>query len=176
MIENLSLERDNRRRRWLRPAAGLAAIIALSAATGWAVASLAAPTAAPDMAKVREALKLRLPKTPIDAINCKGLGGLCEVASKSTLFYVDRAAKYLVIGRVYDMEARQDLTAARLLALNPDLLAAGAARRSNPEAQADGSPNPSAASARNAEPLDRRCFGTGNGLARRGGEDQRRGI
>jgi len=96
MIENLSLERDNRRRRRLR--------------------------------------KLRLPKTPIDAINCNGLGGLCEVASKSTLFYVDRAAKYLVIGRVYDMEARQDLTAARLLALNPDLLAAGAARRSDPEA------------------------------------------
>lgn len=53
------------------------------------------------------------------------LSGLCEVASKSTLFYVDQAAKYLVIERVYDMEARQDLTAARLLALNPDLLAAG---------------------------------------------------
>ena len=117
------------RRRWLRPAAGLAAIVALSAATGWGVASLAAPTAAPDTSEVRAALKLRLPKTPIDAIDCSGLGGLCEVASKSTLFYVDRAAKYLVIGRVYDMEARQDLTAARLLALNPDLLTAGAARR-----------------------------------------------
>lgn len=117
------------RRRWLRPAAGLAAIVALSAATGWCVASLAAPTGAPDTSQVRAALKLRLPKTPIDAIDCSGLGGLCEVASKSTLFYVDRAAKYLVIGRVYDMEARQDLTAARLLALNPDLLTAGAARR-----------------------------------------------
>ncbi len=116
-------------RRWLRPAAGLAAVVALSAATGWGVASLATPTTAPDSAKVRAALKLRLPKTPIDAIDCSGLGGLCEVASKSTLFYVDRAAKYLVIGRVYDMEARQDLTAARLLALNPDLLTAGAARR-----------------------------------------------
>ncbi|MFZ5665730.1 MAG: DsbC family protein [Pseudomonadota bacterium] len=116
-------------RRWLRPAFGLAAVVALSAATGWGVASLASPTAAPDTAKVRAALKLRLPKTPIDAIVCEGLGGLCEVASKSTLFYVDRAAKYLVIGRIYDMEARQDLTAARLLALNPDLLAAGAARR-----------------------------------------------
>lgn len=115
--------------RWLRPAAGLAAIVALSAATGWGVASLAAPGTAPDTAQVRAALKLRLPKTPIDAIDCSGLGGLCEVASKSTLFYVDRAAKYLVIGRVYDMEARQDLTAARLLALNPDLLTAGAARR-----------------------------------------------
>lgn len=120
-------------RRWLRPAAGLAAIVALSAATGWGVASLAAPTTAPDSAKVRAALKLRLPKTPIDAIDCSGLGGLCEVASKSTLFYVDRAAKYLVIGRVYDMEARQDLTAARLLALNPDLLTAGAARRQTGE-------------------------------------------
>lgn len=121
------------RSRWLRPAAGIAALITLSAATGWGVASLASPASGPDTAKVRAALKLRLPKTPIDAITCKGLGGLCEVASKSTLFYVDRAAKYLVIGRVYDMEARQDLTAARLLALNPDLLAAGAARRSGEE-------------------------------------------
>ncbi|WP_439571759.1 DsbC family protein [Sphingomonas sp.] len=129
------------RRRWLRPAAGLAAIVALSAATGWGVASLAAPTAAPDTSEVRAALKLRLPKTPIDAIDCSGLGGLCEVASKSTLFYVDRAAKYLVIGRVYDMEARQDLTAARLLALNPDLLTAGAARR---EAGEDEPPQPRA--------------------------------
>jgi thiol:disulfide interchange protein DsbC len=129
------------RRRWLRPAAGLAAIVVLSAATGWGVASLAAPTAAPDTSEVRAALKLRLPKTPIDAIDCSGLGGLCEVASKSTLFYVDRAAKYLVIGRVYDMEARQDLTAARLLALNPDLLTAGAARR---EAGEDEPPQPRA--------------------------------
>ena len=96
---------------------GVAAVTALPANA----ASLASDVAA--------ALKLRLPKTPIDAITCDGLGGLCEVASKSTLFYVDRAAKYLVIGRIYDMEARQDLTAARLLALNPDLLAAGAARR-----------------------------------------------
>lgn len=152
MIENTLLKQDNRRRRWLRAGAGLAAIIAVSAATGWGVASLAAPAAAPDTAKVREALKLRLPKTPIDAINCKGLGGLCEVASKSTLFYVDQSAKYLVIGRVYDMEARQDLTAARLLALNPDLLAAGAARRSNPETQADGSSPPAAAPARNTPP------------------------
>jgi len=152
MIDNTLLDQGNGLRRWLRASAGLAAIIAVSAATGWGVASLAAPAAAPDTAKVREALKLRLPRTPIDAINCNGLGGLCEVASRSTLFYVDRAAKYLVIGRVYDMEARQDLTAARLLALNPDLLAAGAARRSNPETQAEGGPSAAPASARNAAP------------------------
>ena len=55
-------------RRWLRPVATVAAVVALSAATGWGVASLASPAQAPDTAKVRAALKLRLPKTPIDAI------------------------------------------------------------------------------------------------------------
>jgi thiol:disulfide interchange protein DsbC len=131
-------------RRWLRPAALLTGLVALSAATGWTVASLAAPARAPDTALVRKALKLRLPKTPIDKIDCSGLGGLCEVASKTTLFYVDRTAKYLMIGRVYDMEARQDLTAARLLALNPDLLAAGSARRQGTE---DDAPQPPKATA-----------------------------
>lgn len=122
-------------KRWLRPAAGFTALVALSAATGWGVASLAAArTGLPDKDTVRAALELRLPKTPIDSIDCQGLGGLCEVASKHTLFYVDRNARYLVIGRVYDMEARQDLTAARLLALNPDLLTAGAARQDAGEA------------------------------------------
>lgn len=117
-------------RRWPKFALGVAALALLSGATGWGAAHLAARNiASPDLAKVKAALKLRLPKTPIDAVNCEGFGGLCEVASKTTLFYVDSRAKYLVIGRVYDMEARQDLTAARLLALNPDLLAAGAARR-----------------------------------------------
>ncbi len=132
MIEGLNAGPDANwgRRRWPKLALGVTALVALSGATGWGAAHLAAKSvAAPDVAKVKAALKLRLPKTPIDQINCEGLGGLCEVASKTTLFYVDARAKYLVIGRVYDMEARQDLTAARLLALNPDLLAAGAARR-----------------------------------------------
>ena len=127
MIEGLH---SRAQRRWPKLALGVAALALLSGATGWGVAHLAARSiGSPDLAKVKAALKLRLPKTPIDAINCEGLGGLCEVTSKTTLFYVDARAKYLVIGRVYDMEARQDLTAARLLALNPDLLAAGAARR-----------------------------------------------
>lgn len=77
---------------------------------------------------VRAALTARLPKTPIDALTCEGFGGLCEVVSGKTLFYVDQAARYLVVGRLYDMETRRDVTAARLLELNPDLIAAGGAR------------------------------------------------
>jgi thiol:disulfide interchange protein DsbC len=71
----------------------------------------------------------RLPKTPIDALDLRRrFGGLCEVVSGKTLFYVDQAARYLVVGRLYDMETRRDVTAARLLELNPDLIAAGGAR------------------------------------------------
>ncbi len=94
----------------------------------------AAPLASPADAKtVLAALKLRLPKTAISEVTCQGLGGLCEVVAGTTLFYVDHGARYLMIGRVYDMETRSDLTAARLLALNPDLLVAGAARKAEAE-------------------------------------------
>ncbi|OYZ15860.1 MAG: hypothetical protein B7Y35_07340 [Sphingomonadales bacterium 28-64-96] len=81
-------------------------------------------------AAVREALAARLPKTKISAVDCSKLPGLCEVVAGQTLFYTDPAARYLVIGRVYDMAARTDLTATRLLELNPDTLLAGAAQNS----------------------------------------------
>ena len=112
-----------------------AATAALALTTAFAVVSLglAAVTSVPAQASdtssaVRAALKARLPKTPIDALTCEGFGGLCEVVSGSTLFYVDGSARYLLVGRLYDMETRRDVTAARLLELNPDLIAAGAAR------------------------------------------------
>ena len=133
------------RLRRLRPAlttalaTGLA--VALGATAGGAAASIAAPgLVAPSVPDVRVALRLRLPKTPIDSLDCAGFGGLCEVVSKNTLFYVDARARFLMVGRLYDMEMRQDLTAARLLALNPDLLAAGGLRReANEDTRATGS-------------------------------------
>ena len=147
MIEPMNVRPHSRvkTRRMTTIALGVISVAMLSAATGWGAARLAAanPTS-PDLATVRTALKLRLPKTPIDAVTCAGLGGLCEVASKATLFYTDARARYLVIGRVYDMEARQDLTAARLLALNPDLLTAGAARRAGGDNDAPEQQRPSA--------------------------------
>ena len=116
--------------RQARPALITALALALGAIAGGATASIAAQdTAGPSPNAVREAIRLRLPRTPVDSLNCEGFGGLCEVVSKKVLFYVDRQARFLMVGRLYDMETRQDLTAARLLALNPDLLAAGGLRR-----------------------------------------------
>ena len=72
-------------------------------------------------------LKQRLPRTQVSRVNCQVVDGVCEVTAGSQLFYVDRTARYLLIGRVYDMQTRQDLTAVRLLEVNPDLLVGGAA-------------------------------------------------
>ena len=110
-----------------------AAAIALAVASGGMVSGLVAASfisapanAAGVLQDVRTAIQLRLPKTPITSLTCKGFGGLCEVVSEKTLFYIDERARYLFVGRLYDMESRADLTAAKLLELNPELLVAGA--------------------------------------------------
>lgn len=82
----------------------------------------------PADASVIALLKARLPKTQVSKVDCAVVDGLCEVTAGNNLFYVDRSGRYLVIGRVYDMETRQDLTATRLLEINPDTLIGGAAK------------------------------------------------
>lgn len=103
---------------------------------GIAGIALAADVAGTDEAQVTGLLKTRLPKTQLTKVECTKINGLCEVTAGSNLFYVSHDARYLIIGRVYDMETRQDLTAARLLEINPDMLVGGAARAN--AAAADG--------------------------------------
>ena len=107
-------------------------LLAAASAAALLTSGVAVVTAMPAQAAiardVAQALKLRLPKTPIDALDCTTFAPWCEVVSGESLFYIDEAARYLFVGRLYDLEERRDVTAARLLELNPDLLAAGAAR------------------------------------------------
>lgn len=91
---------------------------------------------------VIQAIEARLPKTQISSVNCKGFGGLCEVVAGPSLFYVDPQARFLLVGRLYDMETRQDITAARLLSLNPDLLVGGAARAAQSKESEDDEAQP----------------------------------
>ena len=103
-------------------------------------------------ATVADLLKARLPRTQVSKIDCQVVDGICEVTAGSQLFYVDRSARYLLIGRVYDMETRQDLTAVRLLEINPDLLVGCAAgsRREAEEVEAPRRGVSTAAAARTA--------------------------
>lgn len=94
----------------------------------WAQASEGAPARPSSQdTSVAALLKERLPRTQVSRVNCQVVDGVCEVTAGSQLFYVDKTARYLMIGRVYDMQTRQDLTAVRLLEVNPDLLVGGAA-------------------------------------------------
>lgn len=115
--------------------AGAAALSILAGGTG-----LYAATADSD-SSLTKALATRLPKTQLTAVKCGKIAGLCEVQAGSNLFYTDPAGRYLVIGRVYDMETRQDLTAARLLEIAPETLVGGAARPQAPD-EAQAAPTP----------------------------------
>jgi thiol:disulfide interchange protein DsbC len=82
---------------------------------------------------VAAALKARLPKTEVEKVDCKAINGLCEVTAGKSLFYVDKSARYLIVGHVYDMQTRQDLTSARLLEIDPQALLGGAPQRASSE-------------------------------------------
>jgi len=127
----MSATNDNSRTRltvdgWVMVALVIAAFVAAAFGAKAAYAALR-----PADASVTALLKARLPKTQVTKVDCNLLDGLCEVTAGNNLFYVDRSGRYLVIGRVYDMETRQDLTATRLLEINPDTLIGGAAKANN---------------------------------------------
>ena len=84
------------------------------------------------------ALTQRLPRTIVTKVDCAQVPGICEVQAGANLFYIDPSARYLIVGRIYDMETHQDLTAARLLAINPDMLVGAAATAKAQEADSAG--------------------------------------
>jgi thiol:disulfide interchange protein DsbC len=96
------------------------------------------------------ALTQRLPRTAVTKVDCAQVPGICEVQAGTNLFYIDPSARYLIVGRIYDMETHQDLTAARLLAINPDMLV-GAPHRKAQKGQRGPCPShPIGVSARSA--------------------------
>lgn len=109
------------------PMAKGAVALGVLALAGTAVLAAQA-IAGPSSANVADVLAERLPKTNVSAVDCEAVPGLCAITAGANLFYTDTSARYLIVGRVYDMETRQDLTAAKLLELNPDRLVGAAAK------------------------------------------------
>jgi len=102
-----------------------------------ATATRARPVVSRDAAAMR-ALTQRLPRTSVTKVDCDHVPGICEVQAGTNLFYIDPSARYLIVGRIYDMETHQDLTAARLLAINPDMLVGAAATAKAQETESAG--------------------------------------
>ena len=68
----------------------------------------------------------RFPETSPDELSCDGFGPLCQVVAGKTVFYVDPEARHAFIGRLYDLDAKVDLTEATLKRIAPaEMSAAG---------------------------------------------------
>jgi thiol:disulfide interchange protein DsbC len=150
-----------------KSAVALAAALVAGAGGGLVWSGIAAQAKAPaalDATQVAASLAQRLPRTKISHVDCKKLSGICEVTAGSNLFYVDATSRYLVIGRVYDMQTRQDLTAARLLELSPDALLAGAAHSDGPGVEPDGEAPAAAAQPIAAKPVNLKELPTGGAI------------
>src|SRR3546814_16760392 len=81
-------------------------LVATGAARSVAGIALAADVGSAE-SQVQALLKARLPETAVSAFDCGKIAGLCEITAGENLFYVDTSARYLVIGRVYDMQERK---------------------------------------------------------------------
>ena len=67
----------------------------------------------------RAAVEARFVETEVDDVSCDGFGPLCQVVAGQTVFYVDEGARHAFVGRVYDLDAKRDLTGETLAALAP---------------------------------------------------------
>jgi len=93
-------------------------VAAALAAPGWAAPPKSVGDG-PVPAGTEAAFKERFPETRPDAISCEGFGPLCQVIAGQTVFYIDPDARHAFIGRLYDLEAKADLTEATLKSLAP---------------------------------------------------------
>ena len=72
------------------------------------------------------AIRAALPSTEISHIDCEKITGLCEVVTGRNVFYTTPDGRYLLVGRVFDIEALEDLTEPVLLTLDPGRMLSGA--------------------------------------------------
>ncbi len=67
-----------------------------------------------DDAAIRKAIEKSMPEAKIQSINPSDVKGLSEIVLGSNIYYVSDDGKYLLQGRLIDVENRVDLTAQKL--------------------------------------------------------------
>lgn len=67
-----------------------------------------------ELESVREAVRRGMPSTTVRELRAAPVDGLYEVIAGQNVFYVDRSARYLFVGAMYDMQTRTDVTAKRI--------------------------------------------------------------
>ena len=100
-----------------------AAIVAL--ALGWAAMPVLAATSndvvaapPPEAAWIKKTLEQKFPGAAVGVISKSPYFGLFEVQFDNQMLYTDAKAKYVILGSVYDVEAKVNLTEQRMKKLN----------------------------------------------------------
>jgi thiol:disulfide interchange protein DsbC len=104
----------------------IAAAVAVAAlAFSWAAVPVLAATAKdavtappPEAAAIKKQLELKFPGAAVGVISKSPYFGLFEVQFDHQLVYTDAKAKYILVGSVYDVDAKVNLTAQRMRKLN----------------------------------------------------------
>jgi len=104
----------------------IAAAVAMAAmAFAWAAAPVLAATSndavtapPPEAAGIRKQIELKFPGAVVGAISKSPYFGLFEVQFDHQLVYTDAKAKYILVGSVYDVDGKVNLTEQRLRKLN----------------------------------------------------------
>ncbi len=89
----------------------LVAFLALGAAA-------TAGAQAPDVDKVRAALKKHLPEVNVDSIRKTTYGNLYEVIVSGDIFYTDSGGGYLLMGSIVDLKTKENVTELRQREIN----------------------------------------------------------
>lgn len=67
---------------------------------------------------VLKALNEKYPATQVSAVNPSPIAGVFEVVMGKNVAYTDEAARFIIFGHIFDMQAQKDLTAERLAQIN----------------------------------------------------------
>jgi thiol:disulfide interchange protein DsbC len=94
-------------------------------ALGWAAMPVLAATSADpvaatpaEAAAIKKTLEQKFPGVAVGAISRSPYFGLFEVQFDNQMIYTDAKAKYMLVGSVYDTDAKTNLTEARMRKLN----------------------------------------------------------
>ena len=73
--------------------------------------------AAADKSQVRQAIAQAMPTVKLDSVKPSAIKGLYEVTTGANIFYVSDDGKYILQGKLYDLQNRVDLTEEKLAAI-----------------------------------------------------------
>lgn len=98
---------------------GLSVMLTAILVSEWTVAQAQPPKAMGAEAQLLERLKKAYPATQFSSASRSSVPGLYEVVMGQNIAYVDESGRYFLIGRLFDMQTRTDVTAETKERLSP---------------------------------------------------------